>query len=45
MPISLQHINLCVPQGSLHLAEEFYEGVLGFKQDAVPAAQKDALRW
>ena len=45
MSITLQHVNLCVPEGTLHLAEEFYGGVIGFGTDPVPAAQKDFLRW
>ena len=45
MSISLQHVNLCVPDGTLHLAEEFYGQVLGFESDPVPQAQRDGLRW
>jgi hypothetical protein len=45
MSITLQHVNLCVPEGTLHLAEEFYGGVIGFGTDPVPAAQRDVLRW
>ncbi|KAK1927136.1 hypothetical protein DB88DRAFT_537117 [Papiliotrema laurentii] len=45
MSISLQHVNLCVPKGTLHLAEEFYGQVLGFASDPVPQAQRDGLKW
>ncbi|WOO85358.1 uncharacterized protein LOC62_07G008858 [Vanrija pseudolonga] len=44
-PYAIQHINLSVPEGTLHLAEEFYGEVIGFPSDPVPSLQKDSLRW
>ena len=44
-PIALAHVNLVVPKGTLHLAEEFYTDVIGFHNDPVPQLQKDVLRW
>jgi hypothetical protein len=44
-PYAIQHINLSVPEGTLHLAEEFYGIVIGFPSDPVPQLQRDTLRW
>ena len=44
-PITLQHINLTVPPHSLDLAREFYGEIVGFKEDPVPALQRDTLLW
>jgi hypothetical protein len=44
-PIALQHVNLVVPRGTLHVAKEFYGEVIGFASDPVPQLQKDVLLW
>ncbi|WWD08061.1 hypothetical protein V865_006171 [Kwoniella europaea PYCC6329] len=44
-PILLQHVNLPVPKGTLHLAQEFYGEVIGFENDPVPQLQRDILLW
>jgi hypothetical protein len=44
-PTLLQHVNLAVPNGSLHLATEFYGTVIGFASDEVPSLQRDSLLW
>lgn len=44
-PYAIQHINLSVPEGTLHLAEEFYGQVIGFPSDPVPSLQRNSLRW
>ncbi|BEI80883.1 hypothetical protein CcaverHIS002_0200430 [Cutaneotrichosporon cavernicola] len=44
-PIGLQHVNLSVAAGTLHLAQEFYGTVLGLANDTVPHLQKDVLLW
>ncbi|WWC67581.1 uncharacterized protein I206_101491 [Kwoniella pini CBS 10737] len=44
-PTLLQHVNLPVPKGTLHLAQEFYGSVIGFENDTVPQLQKDILLW
>ncbi|XPS73531.1 hypothetical protein M3J09_005676 [Ascochyta lentis] len=45
MITGLHHINLVVPPGTLHLAEEFYSGTLGLTRRAVPHLQRDTLAW
>ncbi|OCF59199.1 hypothetical protein L486_03701 [Kwoniella mangroviensis CBS 10435] len=44
-PILLQHVNLPVPKGTLHLAQEFYGEVIGFENDPVPQLQREILLW
>ena len=41
----LAHVNLVVPQGTLHLATEFYGTTLGLTPRAVPQLQKGQLAW
>jgi catechol 2,3-dioxygenase-like lactoylglutathione lyase family enzyme len=47
MPLiqGIAHCNLTVPHGTLKVAAEFYEGVLGLKRIPVPVLQKDVLAW
>ncbi|WVF70162.1 hypothetical protein IAT40_004950 [Kwoniella sp. CBS 6097] len=44
-PVLLQHVNLVVPRGQLHLAQEFYGDIIGFENDPVPQLQRDSLLW
>lgn len=44
-PTSIQHINLTTPEGSLHLAVEFYTEIIGFAMDPVPSNMIDCLKW
>lgn len=44
-PTMLQHVNLCVPEGTLPLANEFYGEVIGFGVDPVPKLQQHMLMW
>jgi catechol-2,3-dioxygenase len=41
----IAHINLTVPEGSLHLAEEFYRDTLGLRKVPVPMTQENSLAW
>jgi hypothetical protein len=41
----LAHVNVTVPAGQLHLAQEFYAATLGLTQRDVPHLQKDQLAW
>ncbi|KAK8853062.1 hypothetical protein IAR55_003763 [Kwoniella newhampshirensis] len=41
----IAHVNLTVPQGSLHLADAFYRDTLGLQKAPVPQAQRDILAW
>lgn len=43
--VQIAHINLTVPQGTLHLADEFYAGTLGLTKVPVPQLQRDTLAW
>lgn len=45
MITGIAHINLTVPEGSLHLADEFYRDTLGLKKVPVPKAQQNTLAW
>ncbi|KAL4913879.1 hypothetical protein BDW62DRAFT_205141 [Aspergillus aurantiobrunneus] len=45
MIIGLAHVNLLVPEGSLHLAEAFYGGTLGLTSAPVPHLQKGTVLW
>jgi catechol 2,3-dioxygenase-like lactoylglutathione lyase family enzyme len=45
MITGIAHINLTVPEGSLHLADEFYRDTLGLKKVPVPRAQENSLAW
>ncbi|WWD19472.1 hypothetical protein CI109_103932 [Kwoniella shandongensis] len=42
---SIAHINLTVPEGSLHLADAFYRDTLGLEKTEVPKAQQGTLAW
>jgi catechol 2,3-dioxygenase-like lactoylglutathione lyase family enzyme len=42
---SIAHINITVPDGTLHLADEFYRDTLGLTKVPVPKAQQDILAW
>ncbi|OCT49586.1 hypothetical protein CLCR_07518 [Cladophialophora carrionii] len=41
----IAHINLTVPQDTLHLATEFYGTTMGLSPRAVPHLQKGQLAW
>lgn len=43
--VQIAHINLTVPQGTLHLADDFYAGTLGLTKVPVPQLQRDTLAW
>ncbi|KAF2193174.1 hypothetical protein K469DRAFT_551609 [Zopfia rhizophila CBS 207.26] len=45
MIVSLAHVNLTVPVGTLDKAEEFYGRTLGLKSPPVPHLQRDSLGW
>lgn len=45
MIISIAHINLTVPAGSLALADEFYGGTLQLVSLPVPELQRGTLAW
>ena len=45
MIAGIAHINLTVPEGSLHLADEFYGDTLGLRKVPVPKAQENSLAW
>lgn len=42
---SIAHINITVPDGTLHLADEFYRDTLGLTKVPVPKAQQTILAW
>jgi hypothetical protein len=42
---SIAHVNLVVPEGTLHLADVFYGQTLGLTKINVPEAQKHILAW
>ncbi|KAK6581595.1 hypothetical protein PZA11_006286 [Diplocarpon coronariae] len=41
----IAHVNLTVPEGTLDLASEFYQGTLGLVQAPVPEMQRGRLAW
>ena len=43
--LSLAHVNLTVPSGTLAQANEFYGTTLGLTARPVPALQRDSLAW
>jgi hypothetical protein len=43
--VSIAHINLTVPAGTLPQAHAFYAETLGLTARPVPALQKDSLAW
>lgn len=45
MITGIHHINLVVPQGTLHLAREFYANTLGLAPRPVPQLQRETLAW
>lgn len=45
MITGLAHVNLTVPEGTLHEAQAFYASTLGFTSVPVPSLQKNSLAW
>jgi hypothetical protein len=41
----IAHVNLTVPEGTLHLADLFYRDTLGLVKVEVPKAQQNSLAW
>ncbi|KAI1608536.1 hypothetical protein EDD37DRAFT_171438 [Exophiala viscosa] len=45
MIAGIAHVNLTVPENTLHLASEFYGETLGLTPRAVPSQQRGRLAW